>query len=257
MLAIGLSDGKIRWSHQATANDIFLTACGRNRGGLNCPKETVYRDVDFGASMILARDTKAGDLVLGGQKSGTLWAVSADTGAVVWRQDFGTGSPLGGIHWGIAYDGERVYAPINRPYGAPTQTPSHKPGMHAVDVHTGNIVWTFVAEGDCSGDRQSRMRSCANNFGLSAAPAVVDGAVVAGGLDGILRAFDAKTGEVLFKFDTAQSFETVNGVAANGGAIDAASIAAGGGYLFVNSGYGMFGQAPGNVLLAFKPKAAK
>lgn len=27
------------------------------------------------------------------------------------------------------------------------------------------------------------------------------------------------------------------------------------GYLLVNSGYGMFGQLAGNVLLAFKPKA--
>ena len=29
------------------------------------------------------------------------------------------------------------------------------------------------------------------------------------------------------------------------------------GLLIVNSGYGMFGQAPGNVMLAFRPKAAK
>jgi polyvinyl alcohol dehydrogenase (cytochrome) len=126
-----------------------------------------------------------------------------------------------------------------------------------VKVDTGEVLWTFAAEPDCTGDRQTRVRGCNNNIGLSAAPTVIDGAVVAGGLDGFLRAFDAKTGQVLFKFDTAQSFETANNVPANGGAIDSAAIVAGNGYLFVNSGYGMFGQMPGNVLLAFKPKGDK
>jgi polyvinyl alcohol dehydrogenase (cytochrome) len=42
-------------------------------------------------------------------------------------------------------------------------------------------------------------------------------------------------------------------VPAKGGSIDSASIYAANGMLLVNSGYGMFGQVPGNVLLAFKP----
>lgn len=58
------------------------------------------------------------------------------------------------------------------------------------------------------------------------------------------------------EFDTARPFETVNGVEANCGSIDSASITAANGYLFVNSGYGMFGQLAGNVLLALRPKAA-
>ena len=101
------------------------------------------------------------------------------------------------------------------------------------------------------------MKSCGTNIGLSAAPAVIDGAVVEGGLDGMLRAFDAKSGEVLFQFDTARTFEALNGVEAKGGSIDSASITAANGYLFVNSGYGMFGQMAGNVLLAFKAKNAE
>ena len=40
-----------------------------------------------------------------------------------------------------------------------------------------------------------------------------------------------------------------------GGAIDNASVIAANGMLLVSSGYGMFGQAPGNVLLAFRPRA--
>jgi polyvinyl alcohol dehydrogenase (cytochrome) len=258
ILAIDLKDGSIRWSFQATENDIFLTGCGRNRGGLNCPKNTVFRDVDFGASMILAQRSDGSDVVLAGQKSGTLWALDPDNqGKLLWRQDFGEGSPLGGIHWGIAYDGERVFAPINRPYGAaPPQGATQKPGVHAVKVDTGEVLWTFAAQPDCSGDRQARVKACSNNIGLSAAPALIDGALVTGSLDGFVRAFDAKTGELLFQFDTVRPFETLNGVEAKGGAIDAASIYAANGYLFVHSGYGLFGQMPGNVLLAFKRKGS-
>ena len=40
-----------------------------------------------------------------------------------------------------------------------------------------------------------------------------------------------------------------------GGSIDAASIVGVNGLLLAGSGYGMFGQAPGNVLLAFLPVA--
>jgi polyvinyl alcohol dehydrogenase (cytochrome) len=255
ILAISLKDGTVRWSHQATPNDIFLAGCQRGSKNLNCAKETVYRDVDFGASMILAQTSKGKDLVIGGQKSGEVWAVDADTGKVVWNQPFGTGSPLGGIHWGIAFDGKRVYAPINRPYGSRTETEtSQKPGLHAVNIDTGEVAWTFVAEPDCSGDRQARVRGCNSAIGMSGAPTVVDGAVIEGSLDGFLRVLDASTGAVLFKFDTAREFETLNGVKGNGGAIDSASIVAANGHLFVTSGYGMFGQMPGNVLLAFKAK---
>jgi len=59
----------------------------------------------------------------------------------------------------------------------------------------------------------------------------------------------------VFRFDTLRDFETVNGVHGRGGSIDAHSVAAGAGMLFVGSGYGRFGQAAGNVLLAFRPRS--
>ena len=174
----------------------------------------MFRDVDFGASVIIAQRKDGSDVLLAGQKSGTVWALDPDNkGKVVWRQDFGEGSPLGGIHWGIAYDGERVFAPINRPYGAAHKDPTQKPGMHAVDVDTGAVHWTFGAEPDCTGDARARVRGLRRP--TSACPArrrVIDGAVVAGSLDGLLRALDARTGEVLFKFDTARPFDAVNAV---------------------------------------------
>jgi polyvinyl alcohol dehydrogenase (cytochrome) len=88
---------------------------------------------------------------------------------------------------------------------------------------------------------------------LTGAPSVIGSVVVEGSADGFLRAFDANTGRMLFQFDTARSFATVNGVPGSGGAIDNASIVAASGYLFVNSGYGLMGgETPGNVLLAFR-----
>ena len=70
-------------------------------------------------------------------------------------------------------------------------------------------------------------------------------------MDGHLRAYATKDGKVLWKVDTFRDYETVNGVAANGGSLDAAGPVVVDGMLYVNSGYGFFGGKPGNVLLAF------
>ena len=256
ILAIELATGAIRWRFQATANDIFLTGCMSKRDGLNCPKDSVFLDADFGASTMLVNRPGGRDLVLAGQKSSTLWALDADKGKLLWSRNFGPGSIVGGIHWGIAFDGKRVFAPVSvlpGPDGKPG--PGQIAGLHAVDVDTGKVDWSFEPQPDCSGDRAARVKNCAAGVGLSGAPTVVDGAVLAGSLDGFLRVFDAATGEVLFKYDTARDYDTANGVPGKGGAIDNASIVAANGYVFVNSGYGlMANQTPGNVFLAFRAK---
>ena len=58
-------------------------------------------------------------------------------------------------------------------------------------------------------------------------------------------------GKILWTFDTNRSFDTVNGVKANGGSMDGPGAVVAGGMLFVNSGYGGLVGRPGNVLLAF------
>jgi polyvinyl alcohol dehydrogenase (cytochrome) len=261
ILAIDMKTGALRWHFQATANDIFLTGCLNKRDGLNCPpKDSVFLDVDFGASTILANRPGGRDIVLAGQKSSTLWALDPDNGGkVLWSRNFGPGSIAGGIHWGIAYDGQRVFAPVSvlpGPDGKPG--PGQVAGLHAVDVDTGKVVWSFEPKPDCSGDRPARVKNCEGGLGLSGAATVIDGAVLAGSLDGFLRAFDTTTGEMLFQYDTARTYETVNGVPGKGGAIDNVSIVAAKGYVFVNSGYGLLGnQTPGNVFLVFRAKATK
>ena len=253
VLALDMRTGKLRWKFQATADDIFLTTCMRRPQGLNCPREGRMLDVDFGASPVLAHRTDGTDVLLAGQKSGTLWALDPDSGKLLWNREFGKGSPLGGIHWGMAADARSVFVPIHKLPDADGNDANQTPGLHAVDFTTGEVRWSFTATPDCSGDRKARVPTCNANIGLTGAPTVIDGAVFEGSADGFLRAFEASTGRVLWQFDTARPYKGINGVEGHGGAIDNASIVAANGYVFVNSGYAIIGgQRAGNVFLAFR-----
>ena len=118
----------------------------------------------------------------------------------------------------------------------------------------GEPRWAYKGSPECNDQRRGRLRRWEARFGVSATPLSVDGAVITAGLDGRLFVFDSKTGEVIFKYDTVQDYDTVNGVEGYGGSIDSHSIAAGSGMVFVGSGYGSFRQVAGNPLLAFRPK---
>ncbi|HVY89686.1 MAG TPA: PQQ-binding-like beta-propeller repeat protein [Hyphomonadaceae bacterium] len=258
LMSFDLSSGKILWSHQATANDVYNVGCGPTGGAKNCAKSTVYRDVDFGASTILATRPDGKDIVVAGQKAGTVWGMDPDTGAVVWRTDIGTGGPNGGIHWGIAVDDTHVYAPISYPGRSIPETvvPADlKPGLYAVNLQDGKIDWKFEVKPDCTDARKKFVPRCNALFGLSGAPTIVGDHIITGGLDGRIYILDRKTGKLVFQYDTAQDYTTVNGVKANGASVDNASIVAVNGLILVNSGYGLFGQGAGNVMVALKPKS--
>ena len=89
IIALSLATGEIQWHFQGTANDAFNMACGRRRASASCPKEN-GPDFDFGASVIIARDSKGNDILLAGQKSGGVFAL--DPGQQ-WRGD------LAASHW--------------------------------------------------------------------------------------------------------------------------------------------------------------
>jgi len=256
VLAIDMETGELRWGFQALANDVWIIGCRIpwEESGPNCPspEKSVLKDFDFGGAAILVERDEERDILLAGQKSGDVWAIDPDDGTLIWNQRFGQGTPLGGVHWGMAVDGERVFAPISDPFSFAGSTP--EPGMNALDITTGEVLWRHPVSADCSEERKVRFPGCDTRFGLSAIPLVVDESVIAGAVDGRLYIFDADSGERIFLYDTLRDFETVNGVKAQGGAIDAHSVFAGAGMVFVGSGYGRFGQAAGNVLLAFKPR---
>ena len=264
IMALDINTGAMRWSFQALARDIWNMSChGGKSDGPNCffnaSDESVLKDYDFGAGPIIAQGANGRQVILAGQKSGHVWALDpAKGGAVLWSKRFGEGTALGGVHWGMASDGKRVFAPISDP-GPVGPASKSVPGLHALDIATGAVLWSWSAAPDCDGGgRGAKISGCALHSGLSAAPMVVDTALVTGSLDGKVRVFDTATGKVLWSYDTVRDYpaRTPGGVPGRGGSIDAQSIAAGDGMLFVGSGYGMFNQQGGNVLIAFKPKAA-
>lgn len=261
VLAIDLANGNLQWTFQALANDVWNLACRPDpaHSGPNCPSpaDSVLKDYDFGAGAVLAKKRDGRDIVLAGQKSGDVWALDPEqNGKLLWRQTFGDGSALGGVHWGIAIDSEyRVFAPINDPHFPEFKDYVPEPGMNAIDIDTGKVLWRKPVTADCSNGREARFNLCGEKYGLSAAPLVIDKSVVAGALDGRIYIFDAATGDIVWQYDTLRDFTTLNGVKGQGGGIDSHSVFAGSGMLFVASGYGGFRQPPGNVLLAFRPKA--
>jgi polyvinyl alcohol dehydrogenase (cytochrome) len=252
ILALHMDDGTLAWKFQATPNDIFLTGCMNDPDGPNCPPaDSINKDWDFGAGIMLGNKSDGTELVLAGQKNGVVWALNPDNGELVWNTKVGPGGAMGGIHWGMAFDGsDRLFVGNNQSSG-PTAD-GVEPGLHALDTDTGEILWSHIPQPDCSGERRDNLRTCDSNWGMSAATLLVDGAVIQGSNDGFIRVFDAQRGEPLFTFDTARPFETVNGVEGKGGAIDNATVVAANGMLLVQSGYGLMG-VPGNLLLAFKP----
>jgi polyvinyl alcohol dehydrogenase (cytochrome) len=58
-------------------------------------------------------------------------------------------------------------------------------------------------------------------------------------------------GKIIWDYDTAKEYQTTDGFKGKGGAIDGPSPVVADGMLFMNSGYGMFGQMAANFLLAF------
>ena len=260
VIALDLATGKMKWVFQALKNDIWNMSCpighdpnAKRPPGPNCffaQGESVLRDHDFGAGPMLL-SVGARDMVLAGQKSGDVWGLDRASGKVVWSRKFGPGTALGGVHWGMTTDGDRLIVPISDP-GVPESV--NAAGLHALDPLTGKSLWDWKVQPDCAGDRASRVAGCMFHAGISAAPLVIDQVILAGALDGRLWVLDAKAGSVLAVHDTARAFQTLNGVAGAGGAIDATGVFAGDGTVFVNSGYAQFGEQPGNVLIAYRPK---
>src|SRR3546814_1332090 len=54
-----------------------------------------------------------GGAVIAGAKNGVVYSPNPDSGALNWSRRLGQGGSLGGIHWGMASDGTRVYAAIS------------------------------------------------------------------------------------------------------------------------------------------------
>jgi polyvinyl alcohol dehydrogenase (cytochrome) len=224
-MALDIASGKVLWNVQDTENDAWIVGCGGANKSPNCP-EDLGPDYDFGASPILRSLGGGRRVLVAGQKSGIVWGHDPDQqGKVVWKVDLG-----GEITFGGAADERYAY------FGVRTG------GLAAIDLATGEKKW-FTPSPAPENPRAP--------FGNSAAITAIPGAVFSGAWDGMLRAYASGDGKVLWEFNTARQFESVNGVPAKGGSMGGPGPTVAGGMVFVGSGYIFGGGNVGNALLAF------
>jgi len=147
--------------------------------------------------------------------------------------------------FGSASDGQAIYAGLSDATKLGNATnPNSGGGLVAVDADTGALRWK-TPHPSC-GDK----RPCGQV--QTAAVSTSPGLVFSGSIDGTLRAYSSSSGAIVWSYETAHPFDTVNGVKANGGSMSDGGVAVAGSMLFTNSGYSHHsGIMPGNVFLAF------
>jgi polyvinyl alcohol dehydrogenase (cytochrome) len=243
VVAFDLATGARRWSVQLTPGDNFLAFCGVPAGEVgtpgagNCPKP-VGPDVDFGSSNVLATLPDGRRVLLAGQKSGMVYALDPTNGRLFWKRNLAEAPDAGGIQWGLAADERRLYAALR------------SGRIAALDIRDGAMVWSREAPpADCAGQN----RECAAGF--SAALTALPGILLAGSLDGRLRAYVSADGSPVWDFATDGNYRTTDGLEAKGGGIDVGGAVAAGGMLYVNVGNGPADRGRATVLLALSPQA--
>ncbi len=240
VIAYDLETGSMKWATQVTPGDNFTMGCGRP-GNPNCP-ENRGPDYDFGTSPIIRKLKNGKEIIVVAQKSGVVYGLDPDDrGKILWQTRVSKGGALGGVEWGHAADDEQVYAAASDLFQKDGQ-----PGISALNLATGEKVWHVPAPPlEC----KPGSRGC--NPAQSAAVTAIPGVVFSGSVDGHLRGYETKTGKIVWDFNTAREYPTVNGVPGKGASIDYGGPAVVGGKLYSNSGSGQWAGAPGNVLLCF------
>ena len=254
ILAFDTNTGAMLWSRQMTMGDAWNLACVEGDPA-DCP-EAHGSDFDFGSSPILINLPGGKRALIAGQKSGFVHALDPDKrGAVLWQTRIGRGGAEGGIQWGLAVDGQNVYAALS---DAPDAFPGGRRqaisswfgkhllrgggGMFALRLIDGERVWYTRPQcgwvWDCSPAQ-------------IAAVTHIPGIVFSGSVDGRLRAYSTDDGRIMWSDSTAREYVTVNGVPGHGGGINGPGPVVAGGVVYVNSGYPGAGGGAGNVLLAF------
>jgi polyvinyl alcohol dehydrogenase (cytochrome) len=251
VVALDLHTGRQVWSRQLSGGDIFNDIC---RASNSCGP-----DADIGDSPILIRTPAGRELLLVGQKSGIVWALDpAQRGSILWHARVGQGGLNGGVQWGMASDGARVFATTSdliRTGQTDPLNPSRAQvdrrnggGLTALRTSDGTLLW-HVAASPCA-----PLAPVGCSPSQPGAVTEIPGVVFTTSNDGHLRAHAADTGELLWQFDTMRPYRTVDAVPGRGGSMDGPGAVVVNGMVFVCSGYNRNSNVPGNVLLAFSPQ---
>jgi polyvinyl alcohol dehydrogenase (cytochrome) len=239
VIAISIDSGELVWSRQLTPDDAWIGGCRPDQPNPNCP-ENIGPDFDFSASPILTTSGTGREVLVIPQKSGLAYALDPDnTGTVLWQYRFGPGSAIGG-QWGAAVADGVAFVPVG---GFQSD---ERGGVHGIDIASGERLWFTPPQPLLC------MPGPGCSASQSAAVTAIPGAVFSGSADGGMRAYAARTGELLWTFDANREFDTINGLPANGASFDGAGPVVAGGKLYFLSGSGGFVGRPGNVLLVFE-----
>jgi polyvinyl alcohol dehydrogenase (cytochrome) len=241
VLAFDINTGRRLWSRQTSRDDRWTVACMQRdqMERINCPPHPGH-DYDFGSSPILVSLANGHSILLAAQKSGMIYALDPDhEGKIIWKVRVAEGGPEGGVEWGGAAGEGKAFFPIS---DWRQSVPEAGGGLVALKVATGATLWRA---GPIRGD-------CGNKPGCSSAQiapiTLIPGVIFSGSMDGHLRAYDTRTGRVIWDFNTAKAFNTTDGIPAHGGSLDKSGPTVAGGMVYVETGN--YVGMPGNVLLA-------
>ncbi len=155
LVAFDLKTGEPQWSYRVQGHDPWVQACGSQPPTVTwCAPEADGEKWDIGGSganvMRLRMDGHWRDVVGIGGKSGVYTLLDAKTGEFIWNTLIGPGGDQGGMEWGTAFDGDRIYASITNhhhiPYkltqnGVISNTTVTGGSWAALDPTTGEILW--------------------------------------------------------------------------------------------------------------------
>ncbi len=242
--ALNAKTGTFIWSQRFTHADTWTVSCASysKDKATPCPVPTGL-DTDFGAGpnffTVNQNGTKV-DAVGAGQKSGSYYTMNRDTGAILWGTQAGPDGVIGGIQWGAATDGQRIYfAEANSAYVQTTLIPSGQTtnGSYwsALDVNTGQILWQtpiYSPAPQPTGNRARNPPAGAYTIG-GGSVSVANGVLYGEDAAGDFVALDTTSGQIL---RTVQS---------GGASIAAPAIVDGA--LYWASGYSSVGQTNNKV----------
>ncbi len=249
VLSLNLATGAINWARRMTVLDTWTVSClpSAHAPATPCPKPSGL-DYDFGSGPNLFKILNAAgvtDVVGAGQKSGIYWTLNRDTGATVWATQVNPGGTRGGIQWGSAVGGNRVFVAASNANYVWSSVLGSKQLTNggfwsALDASNGHILWqtaTAAKQPPIASKSSRTQKPPAGAF------ARAEGAVTL-------------AGDVMYGSDGAGNFVALNAAtgaqvwtyAASGAAVDGPSVV--NGVVYWGDGYGNIGRT-GNTIFAF------
>ena len=187
IIAVDAKTGIVKWAKQGTPNDVWTMAQPKNGPDYDFAAPPQLLDVTIGG--------EARQLVLAGQKSGKLWVLDRRSGEVVWSDSLGAGAMGGGFMAGASIDGAGIYAWTNNAFGHAAADTTHPMDMDvaAFEPATGKLLWK---------------KAHAQPASVTTAGFAAGGYYFVGSLDGLIRAYNTKTGDLAWTSEAMGSIST-------------------------------------------------